>query len=131
MPILRGRDNGGEEGHAPCRRWREARELARKALPIYNNLCERTTDGEAFRCPYFAGCEYIQTRRAAYCSPFVILVHSHLGLEWGATAAERFFAEFDELDDRGDGAERSGYSTRSRPTLLSAMRTRRSAWLRR
>jgi hypothetical protein len=30
VPILRGRDNGGEEGNAPCRRWREARELGRK-----------------------------------------------------------------------------------------------------
>jgi hypothetical protein len=26
VPILRGRENGGEEGNAPCRRWREARE---------------------------------------------------------------------------------------------------------
>ncbi|MBV8521182.1 MAG: hypothetical protein JOY71_03460 [Acetobacteraceae bacterium] len=25
VPILRGRENGGEEGKAPCRRWREAR----------------------------------------------------------------------------------------------------------
>jgi hypothetical protein len=106
VPILRGRENGGEEGHAPCRRWREARELGRKALPIYTNLCERTTDGQPLRCPYFAGCEYIQTRRAAYCSPFVILVHSHLGLEWGATAAERFFDELDEADAGGDGAQR-------------------------
>jgi hypothetical protein len=39
VPILRGRENGGEEGNAPCRRWREARELARKGLPIYTNLC--------------------------------------------------------------------------------------------
>jgi hypothetical protein len=89
VPILRGRENGGEDGNAPCRRWREARELARKGLPIYTNLCQRTSDGQSFQCPYFAGCEYIQTRQAAYGSPFVILVHSHLGLEWGATAAER------------------------------------------
>ena len=34
VPILRGRENGSEEGKAPCRRWREARELARKGLPI-------------------------------------------------------------------------------------------------
>lgn len=32
----------------------------------------------------------------------MILVHSHLGLEWGATAAERF----DQEEDEGDGAER-------------------------
>lgn len=24
VPVLRGRENGGEEGNAPCRRWREA-----------------------------------------------------------------------------------------------------------
>ena len=103
VPILRGRENGGEEGEAPCRRWREARELARKGLPIYTNLCQRRSDGQASQCPYFAGCEYIQTRQAAYCSPFVILVHSHLGLEWGATAAERFYQEEDE---EGGGGER-------------------------
>jgi hypothetical protein len=102
VPILRGRENGGEEGNAPCRRWREARELARKGLPIYTNLCQRTADRQALQCPYFAGCEYIQTRQAAYSSPFVLLVHSHLGLEWGATAAERFYEE----EDEGDGAER-------------------------
>jgi hypothetical protein len=56
VPILRGRENGGEEGKAPCRRWREARALARKGLPIYTNLCERRADGEALQCPYFAGC---------------------------------------------------------------------------
>jgi hypothetical protein len=31
----------------------------------------------------------------------VILVHSHLGLEWGATAAERFYQEEGE-DDAGE-----------------------------
>jgi hypothetical protein len=96
VPILRGRENGGDEGNAPCRRWREARELARKGLPIYTNLCQRKSDRQSAQCPYFTGCEYIQTRQAAYSSPFVILVHSHLGLEWGATAAERFNAEEDE-----------------------------------
>src|SRR5215470_3365421 len=104
MPVLRGRENGGEEGNAPCRRWREANALARKGFPIYTNLCQRTADGRAFQCPYFAGCEYIQTRQAAYSSPFVILVHAHLGLEWGVTAAERFWFEAEE--DEGDRAER-------------------------
>jgi hypothetical protein len=42
VPILRGRENGGEEGNAPCRRWREARELARKGLPI-TRLSRRVT----------------------------------------------------------------------------------------
>ncbi len=55
VPILRGRENGGEEGNAPCRRWREARELARKGLPIYTNLCPRKSDGQSSQCPYFAG----------------------------------------------------------------------------
>jgi hypothetical protein len=100
VPILRGRENGGEEGNAPCRRWLEARELARKGLPIYTNLCQRKSDGQWSQCPHFVGCEYIQTRQAAYCSPFVILVHSHLGLEWGVTAAERFYQE---EDDEGGG----------------------------
>jgi Rad3-related DNA helicase len=63
--------------------------LARKALPIYTNLCQRKPDGQWSQCPYFVGCEYIQMRRAAYSAPFVILVHAHLSLEWGATAAER------------------------------------------
>jgi hypothetical protein len=93
VPILRGRENGGEEGNTPCRRWREARELAHKGLPIYTNLCQRTADRQAFQCPYFAGCEYIQTRQAAYFSPFVILVHSHLGLWATAKAAERWLAK--------------------------------------
>jgi hypothetical protein len=38
VPILRGRENGSEEGKAPCRRWREARALADRGLPIYTNL---------------------------------------------------------------------------------------------
>jgi len=57
VPILRGRENGGEEGKAPCRRWREANALARKGLPIYTNLCERRSDGQSSQCTYFAGCE--------------------------------------------------------------------------
>ena len=102
VPILRGRENGGEEGRAPCRRWREAHALARKGLPIYTNLCQSRANGQSAQCPHFAGCEYIQTRQSAYTSPFVILVHSHLGLEWGATAAERFH---EDEDEDGDGAE--------------------------
>jgi hypothetical protein len=114
VPILRGRENGGEDGNAPCRRWREARELARKGLPIYTNLCQRRSEGQAFQCPYFAGCEYIQTRQAAYCSPFVILVHSHLGLEWGATAAERFYEE----EEEEDGPERQPHSNPKQANIL-------------
>jgi hypothetical protein len=53
VPVLRGRENGGEEGNAPCRRWREAHELARKRLPIYTNPCQRTAEGQAFQCPLF------------------------------------------------------------------------------
>lgn len=45
VPILRGRENGGDEGNAPCRRWREARELGCKGLPVYTNLCQRRADG--------------------------------------------------------------------------------------
>jgi hypothetical protein len=104
VPILRGRENGGEEGKAPCRRWCEARALARKGLPIYTNLCRRRSEGQWSQCPCFTGCEYIQTRQAAYASPFVILVHSHLGLEWGATAAERYYPLEDE--DIGEKRQR-------------------------
>jgi hypothetical protein len=114
VPILRGRENGGEEGKAPCRRWREARELARKGLPIYTNLCHRRSDGQSCQCPYFGACEYIQTRQAAYCSPFVILVHSHLGLEWGATAAERFY----EREDEGNGAERQKHFSPKQANII-------------
>jgi hypothetical protein len=125
VPILRGHENGGEEGNAPCRRWREARELARKGLPIYTNLCQRKSDGRSSQCPYFTGCEYIQTRQAAYCSPFVILVHSHFGLEWGATAAERFYAE------EGDGAERRRHFNTKQANIIDQKEIWTILWLRR
>ena len=120
VPILRGRENGGEEGNAPCRRWREARELARKGLPIYTNLCQRKSDGQSSQCPYFAGCEYIQTRQTAYCSPFVILVHSHLGLEWGATAAD---GSIRRRMTKAEGSG-SGISIQSKPISSSAKAAR-------
>jgi hypothetical protein len=41
VPVLRGRDNGAANERAPCRRWREARELGGKGLPVYSNLCGR------------------------------------------------------------------------------------------
>jgi hypothetical protein len=118
VPILRGRENGGEDGNAPCRRWQEARELGRKGLPIYNNLCERILGGQFFQCPHFAGCEYIQTRHAAYRSPFVILVHSHLGLEWGATAAERASAFDTGEDEGGPGDRRPHFNPRQTNTVI-------------
>jgi len=123
VPILRGRENGGEEGKAPCRRWREARALAKRALPIYTNLCERRIDGQALQCPYFVGCEYIQTRQAAYGSPFVILVHSHLSLEWGATAAERAeWASDGPADEEDDGPERPRVDGPVQPRQFVAVR---------
>jgi hypothetical protein len=88
--------------------------LALKGLPIYTNLCERRSDGQSSQCPYFAGCEYIQTRKAAYGAPFVILVHAHLGLEWGATAAERFYEEGDE----DDGPERQRHFNPKQANIL-------------
>jgi hypothetical protein len=119
VPILRGRENGGEEGKAPCRRWREARALARKGLPIYTNLCEHRADGRSSQCPHFAGCEYIETRQAAYGSPFVILVHSHLGLEWGATAAERAeWASDGPPDQEDDTPERPRYFNPKQANLI-------------
>ena len=40
----------------------------------------KKSDGQWSQCPYFAGCQYIQTRKATYSAPFVILVHSHLAV---------------------------------------------------
>jgi hypothetical protein len=84
VPMLRGRDHGAEEGTAPCRRWREARELGRKGLPVYSNLCRRSQERQVDQCPYFGDCDYIRAWQAAYASPFVILVHSYLGIDWEA-----------------------------------------------
>jgi hypothetical protein len=72
VPVLRGRDHEGEKGGAPCRRWREARALGRKGLPVYSNLCRRSHRGEVSECPHFADCEYIRAWRAAHAAPFVI-----------------------------------------------------------
>ena len=41
--------------------------------------------------------------------PFAILVHSHLGLEWGATAAGRFYHE---EDDEGGGERQRHFNPR-------------------
>jgi hypothetical protein len=119
VPILRGRANDGEEGKAPCRRWREVRELTGKGLLIYTNLCERRAVGQSSQCPHFTGCQYIQTRQAAYGSPFVILVHSHLGLEWGATAAERAeWASDGPADEEDESAERPRYFNPQQANLI-------------
>src|SRR5208282_5489863 len=98
VPILRGRDQGAEEGKAPCRRWREARELGRKGLPVYSNICRRTHEAEVSECPHFANCEYIRAWRGAYAAPFVILVHSHLGMGWESASLLRRGGSF-SLDD--------------------------------
>lgn len=89
VPVLRGRDHNGEQGGAPCQRWREARELGQKGLPVYSNLCRRSHRGEVSECPHLADCEYIREWRTAYAAPFVILVHSHLGIGWEATGIVR------------------------------------------
>jgi hypothetical protein len=99
VPVLRGRDNGADEGQAPCRRWREARDLGRKGLPVYSNLCRRRHEREVSECPFFGGCEYIRSWRAAYKAPYVILVHSHLGIGWESTGIVRGAAAFGG-DDR-------------------------------
>jgi hypothetical protein len=100
VPILRGRDHDADKGAAPCRRWREARELGRKGLPVYSNLCRRKYESEVSECPHFSECEYIRAWRAAYGAPFVILVHSHLGVGWESTGIVRGAGWFN--DDRGD-----------------------------
>lgn len=105
VPILRGRDQDAENGGAPCRRWKEARELGSKGLPVYSNLCRRTQGGETSECHYFADCEYIRSWRGAYRSPFVILVHAYLGLEWKSESYARIAGIFDI--DNGPASEPS------------------------
>jgi hypothetical protein len=102
VPVLRGRDNGAEKGNAPCRRWREARELGRKGLPVYSNLCRRRNQREVSECPYFADCEYVREWRSAYDAPYVILVHSHLGVGWESTGIVHWADGFGD-DDEDDG----------------------------
>jgi hypothetical protein len=69
VPVLRGRDNEAAKGRAPCRRWREARELGGKGLPVYSNLCRRRHQRGISECRYFADCEYIRDWRAAHSAP--------------------------------------------------------------
>jgi hypothetical protein len=90
VPVLRGRDHDADKGNAPCRRWREARDLGHKGLPVYSNLCWRRDRREVSECPYLADCEYIREWRRAYDAPYVILVHSHLGVGWESTGIVRW-----------------------------------------
>jgi hypothetical protein len=96
VPALRGRDNLADKGRAPCQRWREAQALGGKGLPVYSNLCRRRHQGEVSECPYFAECEYIREWRAAYAAPYVILVHSHLGVGWESTGIARWAGGFSD-----------------------------------
>jgi hypothetical protein len=99
VPVLRGRDHDADKGNAPCRRWREARDLGPKGLPVYSNLCRRSHQREVSECPYFADCEYIREWRRAYDAPYVILVHSHLGVGWESTGIVRWAGGFDDDDE--------------------------------
>jgi len=68
---------------------------------------------------------YIQMRRAAYSAPFVILVHAHLSLEWGATAAERlsYVLDCDAMTMTPMTAPSAGgTSTRSKRTSIGRLR---------
>jgi hypothetical protein len=94
VPVLPGRDNGADEGQAPCHRWREARQLGSKGLPVYSNLCRRRDRHELSECPHFSDCEYIREWRRAYEAPYVILVHSHLGIGWESTGIVRGASAF-------------------------------------
>jgi hypothetical protein len=99
VPVLRGRDHEADKGNAPCRRWREARELGRKGLPVYSNLCRRRHQRAVSECPYFADCEYIRAWHRAYDAPYVMLVHSHLGFGWESTGIVRGAVGFSDSDD--------------------------------
>jgi hypothetical protein len=94
VPILRGRENGGEEGNAPCRRWREPaswRARGSRSIPI-----SASGSQTAFRpsAPISRGASTSRPGKPP-------IAHSHLGLQWGATAAERFYQDGDE-DDGGE-----------------------------
>ena len=112
VPILRGRDYGAKD-EAPCRRWREARALGRKGLPVYSNLCRRSQERQVDQCPHFDDCDYIRAWQAAYASPFVILVHSYLGIEWETAGIVHGVGE-GEHEDGADG--RPGPGRRFNPT---------------
>jgi hypothetical protein len=121
VPVLRGRDNGADKGRAPCRRW-----LGHKGLPVFSNLCRRRYKGEGSECPYFAECEYIQAWHAAHAAPYVILVHSHLGVGWESTGIVRGAGGYGDEDDEGDDDQSPFEPSFIRPTprLSSAMKIR-------
>jgi hypothetical protein len=104
VPILRGRDHDAEKGRAPCRRWREARTLGEKGLPVYSNLCRRGRGAKTVECPHFQDCEYIQSWRGASDAPFVILVHAYLGLGRDTDSYAELTASFDYDNERDDGS---------------------------
>jgi hypothetical protein len=102
VPILRGRDHDADNGRAPCRRWQEARELGRKGLPVYSNLCQRRRGAETVECPHFQHCEYIRSWRGASEARFVILVHAYLGREWQSESLARLGDSFDRDGEDDD-----------------------------
>jgi hypothetical protein len=102
VPILRGRDHDADNGRAPCRRWHEARELGRKGLPVYSNLCQRRRGAETAECPHFQHCEYIRSWRGASEARFVILVHAYLGREWQSDSLARLGNSFDSDGEDDD-----------------------------
>ena len=53
-----------EEGEAPCQRWREARGLGRKGLPVDSNLCRRSRERQVEQCPSFENCESVRTSQS-------------------------------------------------------------------
>ena len=118
VPVLRGRDNGAETGHAPCRRWREARDLGRKGLPVYSNLCRRRHQGEVSECPYFGECEYIREWRRAYAAPYVVLVHSHLGVGWESTGIARWAGGFSDDGEHDQPAFEHSFNPADAPIIV-------------
>jgi hypothetical protein len=71
-------------------------------------LCRRRHERETFECPHFADCEYIRDWRGAYSAPYVILVHSHLGVGWESTGIVR--GSFGSEDSGEDDAPRFEHS---------------------
>ena len=118
VPVLRGRDHDGEREGAQCRRWREARELGRKGLPVYSNLCRRSSQVEVSECPYFADCEYIRAWRAAHAAPFVILVHSHLGVGGEDTSIVRGAGRFENHGDDNSPVYEPSFNPTNAATIV-------------
>jgi hypothetical protein len=123
VPILRGRDHEADKGNAPCRRWREARDLGRKGLPVYSNLCRRGHQREVSECPIspsvsISGTGAGRTRPPTLSSS--IPTSGSVGRARGLHGGRAGSVATTRITSPGSGIR----STRRMRQLSSAMRTR-------